>query len=718
MSSVDAFLLDRTKIPRELHNAHFFSIHATKSSETANVNSFAVSVFSHIFGACRIAQTAPKRLLSLSAAVLRAGLVRAWRRESATFFFLPTFIFMNFMILRARRFVFVAFALACFGGGLFAQSRGGQLGGEMDKLFQPDAGVASLANSSLAAGFVVDNVVNPNYYFVGPGDVLLVEIVGPVSLTVPLTVSPESLVLLPRLGEVSVEGKTLAAVKTEIQRLVQQRNANNRAYIALQRPRTVYVRISGNVAAPGLYALPASLRVSSAVAIANQETATSAKERVASPNAAAARINDYNSVAPNGQYIVRFSQRYVKVLHRDGSSEIADAVRARFTSMSFADPTVRESDEIYVPFDHEASDEFFGSISIAGAVERPCVLPYRKGDRASLLLKAAFGLAASADSNAIDLVETVFAGSDSSPKTSRRLSLCGILSGEDDIELESGASIIVRAKEVAEPKRAMATILGEVHSPGAYAITSGVTRLADLVKRAGGLTGKAYLPLSTIERRSVKSFPAHASEAEIMRNFQYTTLTPEDTLRYKLDEFMRRPFVACDFTAALENASESDNVPLQDGDIVTLAANPRNIFVFGQVNKPGFIEVTHLEGRDRFADWYIRAAGGFAPGADTSRVRIIKGRNRLWIEPFTVNAAGRKEYARLEAGDQIYVPRIPDANADLALKRLTVELQKEGLEVQKEGLEAQKNATIWQLVIGIISTGTSLFFLGRGLGIW
>jgi hypothetical protein len=31
MFSADAFILDRTKIPRELHNAHFFSIHATKS---------------------------------------------------------------------------------------------------------------------------------------------------------------------------------------------------------------------------------------------------------------------------------------------------------------------------------------------------------------------------------------------------------------------------------------------------------------------------------------------------------------------------------------------------------------------------------------------------------------------------------------------------------------------------------------------------------------
>jgi protein involved in polysaccharide export with SLBB domain len=253
-----------------------------------------------------------------------------------------------------------------------------------------------------------------------------------------------------------------------------------------------------------------------------------------------------------------------------------------------------------------------------------------------------------------------------------------------------------------------------VHSPGAYAITSGVTRLADLVKRAGGLTGEAYLPLSTVERRPVKSFSAHASEAEIMRNFQYTTLTPEDTLRYKLDESMRRPFVACDFTAALENASESDNVRLQDGDVVTLAANPRNIFVFGQVNKPGFIEAAHLEGQDKFADWYVRAAGGFAPNADTSRVRIIKGRNRLWVEPFTVNAAGRKEYARLEAGDQIYVPRIPDANADLALKRLTAELQ-------KEGLEAQKSSLTWQIVSGIVGLIAGLgnvFLLGRSLGIW
>jgi hypothetical protein len=47
MSSVDAFLLGRTKIPRELHNAHFFSIHATKSIQLVsreNIKIFQVVV--------------------------------------------------------------------------------------------------------------------------------------------------------------------------------------------------------------------------------------------------------------------------------------------------------------------------------------------------------------------------------------------------------------------------------------------------------------------------------------------------------------------------------------------------------------------------------------------------------------------------------------------------------------------------------------------------
>lgn len=49
---------------------------------------------------------------------------------------------------------------------------------------------------------------------------LLVQIVGPISGEYPLTVTPENTILLPRLGEMSFLGKTLAEAKRDVQKLV------------------------------------------------------------------------------------------------------------------------------------------------------------------------------------------------------------------------------------------------------------------------------------------------------------------------------------------------------------------------------------------------------------------------------------------------------------------------------------------------------------------
>ncbi len=607
----------------------------------------------------------------------------------------------------ARQTLLVAFGiivvLASATTNALAQGRTNALGGDAEKLSQTDLSMQMSPALQSGSGFATDNILSPDHYFVGAGDILALEIVGPISLTVPLTVSPENVVLVPRLGEINVSGKTLTQVKAEIQRLVQSRNPNNRAYLTLQRPRTVYVRVSGNVTAPGLYTLPATMRVSSAVAIANQETLPSSKDRFAA-NRSIIGIPADNS--PSGQYTVSYAQRNVKVQHRNGTTDIADALRSRYMDDPAADPTIRESDEIYVPFEYESVRDG-AMLSIAGAVQRPCLMPYRKGDRISLLLKAAYGLTENADSTRVELLEAVSAGA--SGNTAKTLSAARILApgGADDIELPAGASVVVREKTQTAKLRGTVSVLGEITSPGVYSIEVGVTRLAALVQQAGGLTKAAHLPLSTITRREMRSLAFRVTDAELSRNFQYTTLTPEDTLRYKLDESLRRPVVACDFTAALEKNSDADNVPLQDGDIITIAANPRNVFVFGQVNKPGFIEAT--EGKT--AEWYVNAAGNYAPNADTARVRVIKAKNRLWLDPKVVAGAAKGTAITLEAGDQIYVPRVPDTNTDLALKRVSADYQ-------KESLELQKTSQLWQVILGVFSAGTSLFFLGRGLGVW
>lgn len=606
---------------------------------------------------------------------------------------------MNVSLI-ARQILLVALGiivvLASATTNALAQGRTNALGGDAEKLLQADASAQMPSALQSGNGFATDYILSPDHYFVGAGDVLALEIVGPISLTVPLSVSPENIVLVPRLGEINVSGKTLNQVKAEIQRLVQSRNPNNRAYLTLQRPRTVYVRISGNVTAPGLYTLPATMRVSSAVAIANQETLTSSKERLATNRFPA---NIPNDNAPSGQYAVGYAQRNVKVQHRNGTTEIADAVRSRYMDDPAADPTIRESDEIYVPFEYESMRDGI-MLSIAGAVQRPCLMPYRKGDRISLLLKAAYGLTENADSARVELLEAVSAGA--SGNTARTLSAARILAGgTDDIELPAGASVVVREKAQTAKLRGTVSVLGEVTSPGVYSIEVGVTRLAALVQQAGGLTKAAHLPLSTITRREMRSLAFRVTDAELSRNFQYTTLTPEDTLRYKLDESLRRPVVACDFSAALEKNSDADNVPLQDGDIITIAANPRNVFVFGQVNKPGFIEAT--EGKT--AEWYVNAAGNYAPNADTARVRIIKAKNRLWLDPKVVAGASKGASITLEAGDQIYVPRVPDTNTDLALKRVSADLQ-------KESLDSQKSTQFWGIIVSALSvifTGVNLY---------
>ncbi|MCS6808095.1 MAG: SLBB domain-containing protein [Bacteroidota bacterium] len=587
---------------------------------------------------------------------------------------------------------------------LFAQGRTGEanLYGDVNKVL-PQTDGAIITALQGASGSAVDNVVDAAHYFVGPGDVLSLEIVGPVSTVLPLTVSPENVILVPRLGEVHVTGKTLAQVKQEIQHLVQSRNPRNQAFLTLQRARTVFVRISGNVVVPGVYSLPASMKVSSAVAIANQEYIPLTQER-ALRFRTPTHLHDN---APVGQYSIPYSQRNVKVLHHNGTLEIADVVRAQYMNDATADPTLRESDEIYVPFEDEI-ERNNGMLSIAGAVQRPCLLPFRNGDRVGLLIKAAYGLSENADSSRIELFEAVSAGSDR--HSVRVMTMARILSGHDNIELSPGMSIIVHEKSSRE-QHGMVSVLGEVRVPGIYPINPGITKLADIIARAGGLTSKAYLPLSSVMRREHRALKARSEDIDMLRNFQHTTLTPEDTLRYKLDELMRRPLVACDIEAALTQRSEADNIVLEDGDIITIAANPRNVFVFGQVQKPGFIQA--LPGKP--VEWYLKAAGGFAPQADTLRVRVIKAKSRLWLDPYAASQDAQKRALLIEAGDQIYVPRIPDTNSDLALRRISAELQEKGLALQRESLEVQKSVQVWQTIFSGVSSVTGLYFFIRAL---
>ncbi|MFN3781131.1 MAG: SLBB domain-containing protein, partial [Candidatus Kapaibacteriota bacterium] len=129
--------------------------------------------------------------------------------------------------------------------------------------------------------------------------------------------------------------------------------------------------------------------------------------------------------------------------------------------------------------------------------------------------------------------------------------------------------------------------------------------------------------------------------------FKQSNLTMEDTMRFKMDLLTKGHFVSCNLYELLEKNNPEQNILLSDGDLVVFQRGSGSIYVWGQVKNPGF--VAYEEGKD--VEWFIQRAGGYLPTANKSRVRIIRGPQKVWLKP--------NKIALLD-GDEIYVPGSPD----------------------------------------------------------
>ncbi len=522
---------------------------------------------------------------------------------------------------------------------------GGLGGGSDDSYGMPGPGMSAQSGASplelLASdtdAFPTDNVVDPEVYKVGPGDVLLLQLVGTLSGEYPLMVSPESMLMLPRIGRIAVLDKNLAEVRDTVEALYRERNANWGVAVSLLKARTVFVDIGGNVKYPRMYALPASMRVSTAVQYANQDPKTTIGG-AGRPVIRTLRDRAYAKVeAELGEnYLCEWMRRNTVVYHKDGTSHISDDIRARLLNRPEEDPTLREGDEIFVPFEPAEAP----TVSIAGAVRRPAIIPWRRGDSLSLLLRAGYGLADHADSNEVYYL---------APGTASRenIDVAAIMSGQGDRPIAAGAKIVVERSALERSSVVTASVSGMVTKPGTFVIQPGETRLKDLVEMAGGTNDEAYLPLAYVLRRDFMGAEHYTPEETQVRLTQFYTLGLGDTARFRMHNMLRSSMAACDVGAALLENSEQDNIKMQNGDVLVIPPNPMNVYVYGHVVNPGY--VGFVEGRT--ATWYLQQAGGAAESADMGRAAVIKGRTNIWIEDNFDDIV-------VESGDIIYIPADP-----------------------------------------------------------
>jgi polysaccharide biosynthesis/export protein len=155
-------------------------------------------------------------------------------------------------------------------------------------------------------------------------------------------------------------------------------------------------------------------------------------------------------------------------------------------------------------------------------------------------------------------------------------------SGTPEVPLQPFDNILILREPGFDFQR-IVIVTGEVRYPGTYSLRTKSDRLADVIRRAGGLTPQAYTEGIRFVRR----------QSGVGR----------------INVELRR---------ALEDTSSRFNLLLQPADSIDIPEYEPSVKVTGAVNSPGSV----LWQRGRDLDYYISAAGGFAQLANRGAVSV------------------------------------------------------------------------------------------------
>jgi len=357
--------------------------------------------------------------------------------------------------------------------------------------------------------------------------------------------------------------------------------------------------------------------------------------------------NELENFAKRDIILKRFSGETVKI----------DLEKYRLTGDFKFNPYLKNDDVIIFP----AVDMNTNFIDVSGAVNKEVKFQFVEGD------------------NLLDAI--LFAGginpafANVSKAEISRLNSSGekeeiiAINLKSDIQLMRGDRIRIPF-DATYRKDYKVLVLGEVSKPGYIYITNNNTTIRELITKAGGFTSRSSLGMSELIRSTdanqllkldavrkeyeknpnldINNFQKefNVKTLEDLQMFRMADISNEDSLYLLVDNSLRlfqsRGIV--DFTKIHSNDFNDGNFIVKDGDIILVPQKDDLVFVFGQVNNPGFTK--YYQGKDY--NYYLNAAGGLGEDAE-SDVKVIKGKTRSWITA--------DESVEIDPGDYIYVPK-------------------------------------------------------------
>ena len=394
----------------------------------------------------------------------------------------------------------------------------------------------------------MENVPVTQDYRIGTGDQLTLTLWGiPEEGNFSVVVNRDGIATIPRIGAVRLAGYTLAEAERVIAARLNQYYTGYQMNLSTGRLGSIMVYVTGNARRPGAYTVSSFSTLVNALLASGGPSANGSLRRI--------------ELKRNGRTITVFDM-YAMLLQGDKTQDV------RLTN----------GDVIYIP-------PVGPLVGLAGEVRTPGVYELNGATRVQDLLYIAGGLSAQTYRGRIQLYRVYnheYAGATE-----------GSLEDLQNQELSDGD--VIRLYPVYS-YAASAAVTGQVMRGGTFVIIPGQTRVADLIKRAGGLTTTA------------------SDQAEITR----VTPSLEGPVqeRFKINIYQ-----------ALQG-DPMNNMTLENGDTLTVLVIPSwrpqiQATITGAVQRPGVYSM--FEG-EKLSD-LIERAGGFSPkaflrGAIFTRVRV------------------------------------------------------------------------------------------------
>ncbi|MDX9789960.1 MAG: SLBB domain-containing protein [Candidatus Kapaibacterium sp.] len=463
---------------------------------------------------------------------------------------------------------------------------------------------------------LLESEIDPKQYMMGPGDVLLISMIGIEAQALETVVSPEGKIILKGAGVIDVKNKTLAEARLLIKSQVEKYYKANLVDVVLKELREFKVIVSGKIPKPISVSATAVDRASEAI-------------------------------EKSGGLQFESSERNIVILTREsGETKRVDLIKFFLLGDTSANPTLNGGDLIRIP--PKSKDEL---IEIYGEVADPGIFEFVDGDSLSTLIKFAQGFLSSA---LLDSVEIARKDQKGAGLTRLYLDLTSwkdkLFTGQalpGDFPLRPNDRVYIREQPTWRDNDYV-IIEGEVLYPGKYAIRADIDRVRDIIKSAGGFTDKAEL--HNIEFIRQIEMDKKDPEIERLSRLNPSEMSKSELRYYQAKVSEKKGAMSLNFSNLLNDNNSDENILLKNMDSIVVPSKNLFINIQGRVNNPG--KVAYKKGLT-YND-YIAIAGGFAFRADADETFITKPKGGQFL-------ARNMDY-ELEPGDVILVPTEQDVS--------------------------------------------------------